>query len=95
MTYQEKLEYLRGYLAAKKDLAVIQRQYNDLATMATHITPGLDGMPHGSGVNDKVGNLATEMAELKSRLTVTASRQPGKWPKLKRQSASCTAANAR
>lgn len=32
--------------------------------LATKMTPNMDGMPHATGVSDKVGNVATKLADL-------------------------------
>lgn len=37
---------------------------DDLMTLATKITPNMDGMPHGSGISNKVGNIAVKLADL-------------------------------
>ena len=39
-------------------------EYYQLLDMATRVTPSFDGMPHGSGVSDKVGNIAVKLADL-------------------------------
>lgn len=35
-----------------------------IMALATKITPNMDGMPHGSGVTDKVGNAVVKLATL-------------------------------
>lgn len=37
---------------------------SQLWALATKITPSMDGMPHGGGVSDKVGGVATKLADL-------------------------------
>ena len=37
-------------------------------TMATKITPDMDGMPHGSGTSDKVGNAAVKLADMANEI---------------------------
>lgn len=37
---------------------------SQLWDMVTHITPNMDGMPHGTDVTDKVGNIAAKLADL-------------------------------
>lgn len=37
---------------------------DQLWTMATKVTQGMDGMPHGTGVSDKVGNIAVKLTAL-------------------------------
>ena len=40
------------------------REREQVMDMATKITPNMDGMPHGSGVSDKVGNAAAKLADM-------------------------------
>lgn len=40
----------------------------ELRSRATPGSPALDGMPHGSGVSDKVGTLAIMIADLEAKL---------------------------
>ena len=37
---------------------------DQVMTMATKITPNMDGMPHGSDISDKVGNAAVKLADM-------------------------------
>lgn len=37
---------------------------SQLMDLATRITPNTDGMPHGGGVSDKVGNVAVRLVDL-------------------------------
>lgn len=39
-------------------------EYDQIMSLATKITPNMDGMPHGSDVTDKVGNAAVKLASL-------------------------------
>lgn len=39
-------------------------EHQQLLDLATKITPNMDGMPHATGVSDKVGNVATKLADL-------------------------------
>jgi DNA-directed RNA polymerase specialized sigma subunit len=45
-------------------LVVVKLEKVRLLEMATKITAGMDGMPHGSGVTDKVGNGGAKLAQL-------------------------------
>lgn len=68
MTYKEKLSFLNGYrdaMASVKDTADLIRT---LREKAESTTPNLDGLPHGSGVSDKVGKAAAEIADLEVQL---------------------------
>lgn len=53
-----KVRYLDELIAAK----IAER--DQLMTLATKITPNMDGMPHGSGTSDKVGNIAVKLVDL-------------------------------
>ena len=46
-----------------------------LMDMATKITAGMDGMPHGSDVTDKVGNIDAKMAALSSEIDALEERR--------------------
>lgn len=46
-----------------------------LMDMATKITAGMDGMPHGTDVTDKVGNIAAKMAALSSEIDALEERR--------------------
>ena len=46
-----------------------------LMDMATKITAGMDGMPHGSDVTDKVGNIAAKLATLSSEIDALEERR--------------------
>ena len=39
-----------------------------LMDMAMKITAGMDGMPHGTGVADKVGNISAKIADLANEI---------------------------
>ena len=41
-----------------------------LMDMAMKITAGMDGMPHGTGVADKVGNISAKIADLANEIGV-------------------------
>lgn len=41
---------------------------DQVLNMATKITPNMDGMPHGSGVSDKVGNAAVKLADMANEI---------------------------
>lgn len=43
--------------------------------MATKITAGMDGMPHGSDVTDKVGNIAVKLATLSGEMDALEERR--------------------
>lgn len=43
-------------------------EYDQVMALATKITPNMDGMPHGSGVTDKVGNAVVKLAMVAEEL---------------------------
>ena len=70
MTCEEVVEYF-SYMSRIDSL--IERKLEDkemLYTLATKTTAGVsDGMPHGSGTSDKVGNLVVKMQEIEEEIT--------------------------
>ena len=64
MSLKELSRYYRLHMRLERNLEMLQSLEN-----AAH--PGaqaLTGMPHASGVTDKVGDLAVEIADLKNRI---------------------------
>lgn len=57
VVYLERIQDLDELIDAK----ILERE--DLYERATSLTPNMDGMPHASGVSDKVGNAATRLAD--------------------------------
>ena len=53
-----KVRYMDELVNAK----IAERE--QLLALATKITPNMDGMPHGSGTSDKVGNIAVKLVDL-------------------------------
>lgn len=53
-----RVQFLDELINAK----IVER--DQLMNLATKITPNMDGMPHGSGTSDKVGNVAVKIADL-------------------------------
>lgn len=41
-----------------------QAERDQLMTLATNITPNMDGIPHATGVSDKIGNAAVKLADM-------------------------------
>lgn len=56
--FLEKLEKLNEMINAKTD------ERKSLIELAGKTTTELNGMPHGSGVSDNVGNIAAKLADL-------------------------------
>lgn len=64
MTIQELSKYYDIQAALEKDREV----YDNLKQKASPASPQLTGMPHVSGVRDKVGDLAIELADMEERI---------------------------
>lgn len=58
----------------KKEIKEQQRRLSELEALATNCTAKITGMPHGTGINDKIGNYATEIADLKSLLDLNLKK---------------------
>jgi len=62
-------EQLDNYHNLVKQIATKEEQINNLRkSMGGLKSPSLEGMPHGSGISDKTGNAAIEIADLEERL---------------------------
>lgn len=57
-----------------KEIKQIKRRILELETAATSTTSGISGMPHGSGVSDKIGNFAAELADLQGLLELNMKK---------------------
>ena len=62
------LEDLNQHLALLDDLATTREIRESFLTKAQPGAAHLTGMPHGSGVTDKVGDLAVEIADLDTQI---------------------------
>jgi hypothetical protein len=51
-----------------KEIKLKRQQLEQLRTIAEGTTVELTGMPHGTGINDKVGNIAADIADIKAIL---------------------------
>ena len=51
-----------------KEIKLKRQQLEQLRTIAEGTTVELTGMPNGTGVNDKVGNIAADIADIKAIL---------------------------
>lgn len=65
---QDGVQDVGDWLSGVKDLddliSAKQIERDRLMAIATNCTPELDGMPHGSNVSDKVGNIAVKLADM-------------------------------
>lgn len=62
------IEELNVLFDLRAELEWLNTAKAQLMDAATSTTAKLNGMPHGSGVTDKVGGLATEIADLDSQI---------------------------
>lgn len=85
MTNQElsQLYYL------KKEIAQQKQRLEELKAASTNITPQITGMPHGSGVSDKVSRYAAEMADLQSLIELNVQKCWYELNRLNRYIADC------
>lgn len=58
INWLEKVKKLDELISAK------MAERDQLFALATSLTANLDGMPHGSGISDKVGNAASKLAQV-------------------------------
>lgn len=69
-------EWLFEEIAKIDELLVGKKaEWEEKMDMATKITAGMDGMPHGSDVTDKVANIGAEMAEISSEMDALKERR--------------------
>ena len=61
MNAEEWLEQIK-WLDERINAKLAERE--QLMALATKVTPSMDGMPHGGGVTDKVGNIAVKLTTL-------------------------------
>lgn len=58
----------------KKEIKEQQRRLSELETLATSCGAKITGMPHGTGINDKTGNYAAQIADLKGLLDLNLKK---------------------
>ncbi len=64
-----KRELSRLYYS-KKEIKLQEMRIKELETKAASCTSQISGMPSGSGISDKVGNNAAQIADLKTLLEI-------------------------
>lgn len=52
----------------KKEIKQQQKRFEELETLATSCTAKITGIPHWTGINDKIGKYAAQIANLKALL---------------------------
>ena len=55
----------------KKEIRQLEQRIKELETAATNCTAKITGLPHGTGVSDKIGNYAAQIADLKALLDLS------------------------
>ena len=68
MTNQEKKAWLLQYRRLHARIDRMEREKSRWIERATQISATSDGMPHGSGVSDRVGNTAAKIADLTAEI---------------------------
>ena len=58
----------------KKEIKEQQKRLEELETLATACTSKITGMPHGTGINDKIGKYAAQIADLKGLLDLNLKK---------------------
>lgn len=58
----------------KKEIRQLEQRIKELETAATSCTAKITGLPHGTGINDKIGNYAAQIADLKSLLDLNLKK---------------------
>ncbi|MFR1179465.1 MAG: hypothetical protein ACLSDH_05380 [Bacilli bacterium] len=58
----------------KKEIRQLERRIKELETAAMDCTAKITGLPHGTGVNDKIGNYTAQIADLKSLLDLNLKK---------------------
>ena len=58
----------------KKEIRQLEQRIKELETAAMNCTAKITGLPHGTGINDKIGNYAAQTADLKVLLDLTLKK---------------------
>ena len=58
----------------KKEIKEQQKRIKKLEDAATSCSSKIDGLPSGEGINDKIGNYAVQIADLKSLLDLNLKK---------------------
>lgn len=61
-------QYLRRYRHANDMIFIIEQELKKLREQMDSLTIDLDGMPRGTAVSDKTGELATQLADYEEKL---------------------------
>lgn len=62
------LKELSQYYYLKREIETYENKIKILESKATSTTQSVTGMPHGSGISDKVGDNATEISFYRSQI---------------------------
>ena len=58
----------------KREIKEQQKRIKELEAAATSCSSKIDGLPSGEGINDKIGNYAVQIADLKSLLDLNLKK---------------------
>ena len=61
---QEVIRWLEKVKKLDELISAKMAERDQLFALATSVTANMDGMPHGSGISDKVGNTAVKLAQV-------------------------------
>ena len=73
MRYVTKKELSQLYYL-KKEIRQLEQRIKELETAATGCSTKITELPHGTGVNDKIGSYAAQIADLKSLLDLNLKK---------------------
>lgn len=58
----------------KKEIKAQQKRIKELEAVATSCASNINGLPSGEGISDKIGNYASQIADLKSLLDLNLKK---------------------
>ena len=76
------LDELNDYNLLAKRIIVKEKQIANLRQNMSVGSPNMDGLPHGSGISDRTGCLAIEIADLETRLDTEKAEADRKRPSI-------------
>ena len=73
---------LKNLYYLRKEIKEQQKRLEELESLATGYTSRISGLPNGKGISDKIGNYATEIADLKNLIAKNLAKCIGEYKKL-------------
>lgn len=68
MQMNDARRYLERYSRATERIIQIERELEKLRSVAEQMQINLDGLPHGNGTSDRVGDLVAELVDYEAEL---------------------------